>query len=98
MKIIWSPLAIDRVTEISEYIARDNPLAATKWVETMFDKVQILKSSPGSCRIVSEIQREDVRELIYGNYRIIYRVEKEKISILTVRHGRQILPVDEIEA
>ena len=98
MKIIWSPLAIDRATEISEYIARDNPLAATKWVETMFDKVQILKSSPESCRIVPEIQREDIRELIYGNYRIIYRLEKEKISILTVRHGRQILPVVEIQA
>jgi len=98
MKIIWSPLAIDRATEISEYIARDNPLAATTWVETIFDKVQILKSSPESCRIVPEIQREDIRELIYGNYRIIYRVEKEKISILTVRHGRQILPVDEIQA
>lgn len=98
MKIIWSPLAIDRATEISEYIARDNLLAATKWVETMFDKVQILKSSPESCRIVPEIQREDIREMIYGNYRIIYRVEKERISILTVRHGRQILPVDEIQA
>lgn len=98
MKIIWSPLAIDRATEISEYIARDNLLAATKWVETMFDKVQILKSSPESCRIVPEIQREDIREMIYGNYRIIHRVEKERISILTVRHGRQILPVDEIQA
>jgi plasmid stabilization system protein ParE len=98
MKIIWSPLAIDRATEISEYIARDNPLAATKWIETMFDKVQILKSSPKSCRIVPEIQREDIRELIYGNYRIIYRIEKEKISILTVRHGRQILPAGEIQA
>ena len=98
MKIIWSPLAIDRVTEISEYIARDNPSAAAKWVETIFDKVQILESSPESCRIVPEIQREDIRELINGNFRIIYRVEKEKISILTVRHGRQILSVDEIQA
>jgi toxin ParE1/3/4 len=98
MKIIWSPLAIDRATEISEYIAQDNPLAAAKWVETLFDKVQLLKSSPKSGRIVPEIQREDIRELIYGNYRIIYRVEKDKISMLTVRHGKQILPVDEIQA
>jgi plasmid stabilization system protein ParE len=98
MKIVWSPLAIDRATEISEYIARDNPLAAIKWVETMFEKVQLLRSSPKSCRIVPEIQREDIRELIYGNYRIIYRVEKDKISMLTVRHGKQILPVDEIQA
>ena len=98
MKIIWSPLAIDRTTEIAEYIAQDNPLAATKWVETLFDKVQLLNSSPKSGRIVPETNREDIRELIYVNYRIIYKVEKNKIFILTVRHGKQILPVDEIQA
>ncbi|MGB5615899.1 MAG: type II toxin-antitoxin system RelE/ParE family toxin [Desulfobacterales bacterium] len=38
------------------------------------------------------------RELIYGNYRIIYRIETKKISILTIRHGQQILPIDEIMA
>ncbi len=98
MKIIWSPLAIDRTTEIAEYITQDNPSAATKWIEILFDKVQLLKSSPKSGRIVPETQREDVRELIYGNYRIIYRVEKNKISVFTVRHGKQILPVEEIQA
>ena len=98
MKIIWSPLAIDRTTEIAEYIAQDNHSAATKWVETLFDKVQQLKSSPKSGRIVPETRREDIRELIYGNYRVIYRVEKDKISVLTVRHGKQILPIEEIQA
>ena len=98
MKIIWSPLAINRTTEIAEYIAQDNHSAATKWVETSFDKVQQLKSSPKSGRIVPETRREDIRELIYGNYRVIYRVEKDKISVLTVRHGKQILPIEEIQA
>ena len=98
MKTIWSPLAIDRATEIAEYIAQDNPSAARIWVETLFDKVQILKSSPKSGRVVPESHREDIRELIYGNYRIICRVEKNKISVLTVRHGKQILPLEEIKA
>jgi len=96
MKIIWSPLAIDRTTEIAEYIAQDNPTAATKWVETLFGKVQLLKSSLKSGRVVSETHREDIRELIYGNYRIIYRVDKNRISMLTVRHSKQILPIEEI--
>ena len=98
MKIIWSPLAIDRTTEIAEYIAQDNPSAAMIWVETVFDKVEILKSSPKSGRVVPESNREDIRELIYGNYRIIYRVGKNKIAVLTVRHGKQILPLDETKA
>ena len=98
MKIIWSPLAIDRTTEIAEYIARDNPSAAMIWVETLFDKVEILKSSPKSGRVVPESKRDDIRELIYGNYRIIYRVDKNILSVLTVRHGKQILPLEETKA
>ena len=96
MKIIWSPLAIDRASEIAEYIARDKPSAAEKWVNTIFSKVEQLRSSPEIGRIVPEIRNEQFRELIYGNYRIIYRVEKKQISILTIRHGRQILPISEI--
>lgn len=96
MKIIWSPLSLDRTAEIAGYISLDNRPAAENWVENIFDKVDILKSSPKVGRIVPEIEREEIRELIYGNYRIIYLVEKARISILTVRHGKQILPIDEI--
>ena len=98
MKIIWSPLAVERAVEIAEYISRDNPTAAKKWVDTVFSKVDQLKSFPESGRIVPEIDSKDFRELIYGNYRIIYRVEKTQVSILTIRHGKQILPIDEIQA
>ncbi|HJX34258.1 MAG TPA: type II toxin-antitoxin system RelE/ParE family toxin [Desulfatiglandales bacterium] len=96
MKIIWSPLAIDRDSEIDEYIARDKPSAAEKWIDKIFSKVEQIKSSPEIGRIVPEIRNEQFREVIYGNYRIIYRIEKKQISILTIRHGNQILPINEI--
>jgi toxin ParE1/3/4 len=98
MKIIWSPLAIDRASEIAEYIALDKPAAANKWITTVFSKVEQLGSSPEIGRVVPEIGNEQFRELIYGNYRIIYRIEKKQVLILTIRHGKQILPVDEILA
>ena len=98
MKIIWSPLAIDRTSEIAEYIAQDKPAAAEKWINTVFSKVEQLKSSPEIGRIVPETRNDQFRELIYGNYRIVYRIEKEQISILTIRHGKQILPINEILA
>jgi len=96
MKIIWSPLAIDRASEIAEYIAQDKPSAAEKWINTVFSKVEQLKSSPEIGRVVPEIRNDQFRELIYGNYLIIYRIKKTQISILTIRHGKQILPIDEI--
>jgi len=97
MRIIWAPLAVERAAEIAEYISRDNPTAAKNWIDTVFYKVEQLKSFPESGRIVPEINSKDFRELIYGNYRIIYRIEKTQLSILTIRHGKQILPVDEIQ-
>jgi toxin ParE1/3/4 len=98
MRIIWSPLAVERAADIAEYISRDNPTAAEKWIDTVFSKVEQLKSFPKSDRIVPEINSKDFRELIYGNYRIICRLEKIQVSILTIRHGKQILPLDEIQA
>jgi len=98
MRIIWSPLAVDRASEIADYIAQDKPTAAEKWVNTVFSKVEQLKSSPEIGRIAPEINSLQFRELIYGNYRIIYRIEKKQISILTIRHGKQILPINEITA
>ena len=96
MKIIWSPLAVDGASEIAEYIALDKPAAAERWITTIFSKVEKLKSSPGNGRVVPEIGNDQFRELLYGNYRIIYRVEKKQVSILTIRHGMQILPIEEI--
>ena len=99
MNIVWSPLAVDRASEIAGYIAQDKPSAAEKWIKTVFSKVEQLKTSPEIGRIVPEIRNNQFRELIYGNnYRIIYRIKAEQISILAIRHGKQILPVKEIIA
>jgi len=98
VKIIWSPLAIDRVDEIAQYIAQDSPNSAQKWVESTFQIVERLEKFPKSGRIVPEIMQDDSREIIHGNYRIIYRVQSKIVAILTVRHGRQILPIDEIKS
>jgi toxin ParE1/3/4 len=93
MKIIWSPLA---ASEIAEYIPLDKPIAAEKWIAAVFLKVEQLASSPEIGRVVPEIGYDQFRELIYGNYRIIYCIEKIQVSILTIRHDRQILPIEEI--
>ena len=98
MRVEWSPLAVERIGEISEYINRDSPFAADAWIEAIFEKASILKEFPNSGRVVPEILADDIRELIYGNYRIIYKVSHETVSVLTVRHTRQILPIEETNA
>lgn len=96
MKIVWSPLALDRASEIADYIAKDKPFAAEKWIEQIFKKIDQLTTSPGLGCVVPGVSSSSLREITYGNYRIIYRIEINQISILTIRHGKQILPIDEI--
>ncbi|MFQ5668855.1 MAG: type II toxin-antitoxin system RelE/ParE family toxin [Candidatus Binatia bacterium] len=100
MTVIWSPLAVARVAEAADYIARDKAVAAARWAQGVFDTVGRLAEFPRSGTVVPELGRQDVRELFHGEYRIIYRVETERVLILTVRHGRRVLDpaeLDEVE-
>ena len=96
MKVECSPLALDRVTDIAGYIAKANPGAAERWVNELFDAVERLEDFPESGRVVPEVGVRRIRELIFGAYRVIYNV-KDKVEILTVRRGSQLLDVSEID-
>jgi len=96
MKIIWSPFAHRRINEIADYIASDSLLAAEKWVNSIYDSVKRLEDFPKSGRVVPEVGKQYIREIFWGNYRIIYRIGKEAINILTVRHGEQLLPIEDL--
>ena len=91
MKLVWSPLALTQAEEIASYIAEDNLSAAERWLAGLFDEVERLVDYPESGRHVPEIRRSEVRELVYGEYRIIYRIRTVMVAILTVRHGRRLL-------
>ena len=96
MKIFWSELAVERVGEIAEFIEQGYPEAVEKWVEAIFNRVMQLQSFPKSGRKVPEINREDIREIFYQNFRIVYRIEEKHISILTIRHSREVLKPEDI--
>ena len=97
MEIEWSPLAIERVIEMAEYIALDKPDVAMQWASDIFDSTDKLRENPRLGRIVPEIQEDEYRELIEGNYRILYLIGTSKISVLTVRHGKQLLSIEELK-
>jgi toxin ParE1/3/4 len=96
MKVVWSPLALERVEAIADYIAADNVDAARVFLIDIFAAVGRLRSFPQSGRAVPEVNRPDIREIIFKKYRVIYRVARQQVSILTVRHGRQRLPLEEV--
>ena len=97
MRVVWSPRAIRRVVEAADFIALDKPDAARRWAEATFAAVERLAEFPHSGRVVPELRRREIREVIHGSYRIIYRVGEEDVFILTVRHGAQRFDPTEIE-
>jgi len=98
MRLIWSPLALDRALEAKAYIAADNPRAAEKWASGLVAAVAKLKRHPRLGRLVPEIGLDEYRELVYGSDRVVYRISNNNISMLTVRHYSRLIDFDEIEA
>ena len=94
-RIVWSPLALLRAGEAADFIARDDPAAAARWARGLFDAVKTLSAHARRGRVVAELSREEIRELVYGDYRVIYRVSSRRVEVLTVRHGRRRFDPDE---
>lgn len=97
MKITWSPLSFEKLEGIYEFIAKDDSVAAKKLIKKMLLKVESLSKYPERGRKVPEINRDDIREIFEGEYRIIYKIKPKKIAILTIRNFKQLLPKKEIK-
>ena len=91
MKILWTEPAIEDLRSLHSYIAKDSVDYASSFVERIILSVDKLVDFPRIGRMVPEADQETIRELLYHNYRIIYRIKNELIEILTVVHGRQDL-------
>jgi len=91
MKIEWTEPAVLDLESIRDYIRRGSEYFAARFVERIIEAVESLAAFPERGRNVPEAAEENIRELIFYNYRIMYRVEKERILILTVIHGARDL-------
>ena len=78
-RIIWSPTALRRAEQISDHIAQDSIREAVKWLNRLFDAVKRLESFPDSGRMVPELDSEKIREILFGDYRIIYQMDETSI-------------------
>lgn len=89
MRLVWSPLAIARAAEAAAFIAGDKPEAARRWLEGLLECVDRLQQFPHSGRVLPEIGSPEYREIPYRSHRVIYKVQKSTVAILTVRHSKQ---------
>lgn len=92
VKLIWTDQAINDLGDIGDYIAENSDKYAKLTVKKLLESPDILKTFPQAGRVVPEKNEENLRELIEGNYRIIYEiVSSDQINILTVYHSARDL-------
>jgi len=91
VKIEWTEPALLDLESIRKYIRRDSEYYATRFIERVIEGVENLEKFPEMGRRVPEAEEENIREILFYNYRIMYRVETKRILILTVIHGSRDL-------
>lgn len=91
----WTERAKGDLQEVYNFIARDSPRAADALVERIARAADRLAAFPESGRTMPEFPTLPYREVIVGNYRVLYRIERESVWIAAVVHGRRLLSAAE---
>ncbi|MDZ7936718.1 MAG: type II toxin-antitoxin system RelE/ParE family toxin [Emticicia sp.] len=97
ISIHWSNKVFDDILLIKEHLGHSSEVLGEIFVDKVFEKVELLKTFPRMGKEVTELNRKDIRELIFKQYRIVYRVKSEdKITILTVQHSSRQMSFESI--
>lgn len=89
MKVEWSRRALDQIQEIFVFIVRDRPRVATEIVDGLFDSTERLAETPEMGPVWGRGRRSDLRFILFKTYRILYRLDADRIYIVSVRHTRR---------
>jgi toxin ParE1/3/4 len=92
VEIIWTPFALEDLQSVYDYIAKDSPTYASRYIDKLVSRIDILIEYPEAGRIVPEFEDESIRELIEGSYRLIYKIRSiDEIAIVRVHHSAMLL-------
>lgn len=94
LQVRWSPEAIEDLESIADYIARDSEYYARAVVSEVLSVSRNIGEFPLIGRIVPEIGDDDTRERFVYSYRLIYRIEPERMVMVAVMHGKRLLAHD----
>ena len=98
VKIRWTELSVDDLKSIRDYIAQDSVRYASITINRIYDRAQILSRQPLSGRIVPEFDDPKIRELIIGNYRLVYLIiNEESVEILRIYNSARLLKKESLK-
>ncbi|ODS36499.1 hypothetical protein BEH94_11280 [Candidatus Altiarchaeales archaeon WOR_SM1_SCG] len=91
-KIIWTDDGINSFEDIVRYISMDSEYYASNFAKKVLLSIETLKIFPRIGRVVPEYNNPNIREIIYQNYRIVYKLSDKAVYIVLIIHGAKNLP------
>lgn len=88
----WTPGARDDLQGVYDHTAKDSPHYAGVVIDRIVQAMERIQDYPESGRVVPEIKRPDVREVIWRSYRIVYRLTADhgQAHVLTVFRSERL--------
>jgi len=91
VEIIWTEPALSDLDAIADYIAIENPQAAVKLVERVFQHVEQLAAHPESGTRPAELENSRYRQIVEPPCRVFYRYDGERVLVLHVMRSERLL-------
>jgi toxin ParE1/3/4 len=89
--------AQDDLLDIGRFVARDDPAAARRLVAKLKARARLASRNPRAGRVVPEVRRSDLREVLAGAYRILYLVRPRSILVLGFVEGHRLLRARDVD-
>ena len=96
-EVRWTPQATEDLESIANYIAYDSPQYAHLFAIDVFAAVERLQDFPEIGRMLPETKSPNIREIILGNFRIVYRIKRDIIELLTIHHGAKLMDIEKLK-
>ncbi len=90
LAVVWTNRALADLEAIGDFIATHDSVAAARWVGVLMVTAERIAGVPMAGRRVPEFGRNDIREVLKRNYRIVYRVRNDRIEIPTIFEGHRL--------
>ncbi len=97
-EIVWAPRAIADLESLAEYISRDSPVNASRFVSRLLQRVESLGTQPDSGSFLQEDENLRYRQVFQGMYRVIYRYDDETVWIVAVHHAARLLTSEDLQS
>lgn len=94
-RIRWTAKAVDDLEAIRAFISRSSPLYRSLVVRPLVLAVSQIERHLLSGRIVPKLGHADVRELVRGNFRVVYRLQRDTVELLTAFRATRAFPFDD---